>query len=98
MTSAPSARVFSTLIFGVVTGTTRTALTPSIRAAYASPWAWLPDDVAMIPLAMASRGSDRALFSAPRILKAPVICSVSGLRYTSHPRVVSIFSARSNGV
>ncbi len=58
-TSAPWARTASTLIWGVVTGMTMTALQPSFFAARATPWAWFPAEAAMTPWARCS-GASRA--------------------------------------
>src|SRR2546426_543600 len=47
------------------------ALLPTIRAARATPWAWLPDEYATTPRARSASGSEWSLLSAPRILKDP---------------------------
>src|SRR5205809_911352 len=43
------------------------ALLPTIRAARATPWAWLPDEYATTPRARSASGSERSVLSAPRI-------------------------------
>ena len=50
-TSAPSLRVLSIFTNGVGSGITITARMPRRRAWYATPWAWLPADMATTPAA-----------------------------------------------
>ena len=82
MTSAPSARVAATLTPAADSGITRTARIPNARAAYATAWAWLPLDGAITPRRSSSVNA-AILVYAPRILKAPIGCSDSGLSQTS---------------
>jgi hypothetical protein len=56
-----------------------------IRAAAATPWAWLPDENATTPPPRALCGIDDILLKAPRNLNDPVRCSISGFRKTRVP-------------
>jgi hypothetical protein len=60
-TRAPSRRVFSTFMNGVKVGITIVAGMPSRRAWWATPWAWLPADMAITPRPRASSGSRESL-------------------------------------
>ena len=62
-----------------------TAWTPSRRAARATPWAWLPDEWLTTPAARADGGSVAMALYAPRSLKAPIGCSVSGFSQARSP-------------
>src|SRR2546421_4151541 len=61
------------------------AVVPVIRAASATPWAWLPDEKATTPRARSPGESVRSLLSAPRILNAPARWSPSHLKNTRYP-------------
>src|SRR2546430_1217276 len=61
------------------------AVVPVIRAASATPWAWLPEEKATTPRARSPGESVRSLLSAPRILNAPARWSPSHLKNTRYP-------------
>src|SRR3954466_1129104 len=62
-----------------------TARIPSIRAARATPCAWLPADEQTTPRSRSSSVSSDSLFSGPRILYEPVRWSISAFSRTSRP-------------
>ena len=53
---------------------------PSVAAAHASAWAWLPAETLITPRSRSSGVSDRILLSAPRALNEPVRWNSSALR------------------
>src|SRR5438105_12437742 len=57
----------------------------SMRAAAATPWAWLPEENATTPPRRAPGGIEDSLLKAPRNLNDPVRCSISGFRKTFVP-------------
>src|SRR5947207_7201781 len=61
------------------------AVVPVIRAASATPWAWLPEEKATTPRARSPGESVTSLLSAPRILNAPARWSPSHLKNTRYP-------------
>ena len=61
-----------TLGIGAPSGMNTVALIPSIRAARATPCAWLPADAATTPRARSESESRESRTNAPRILKEPV--------------------------
>src|SRR5215470_16035635 len=62
-----------------------TARIPSMRAARATPCAWLPADEQTTPRARSSSESSDSLFSGPRILYEPVRWNISAFSRTSRP-------------
>src|SRR5437588_2580581 len=72
--------------------------TPATWAATATPWAWLPADAAITPLARVSsdRGSTR--LRAPRILYEPVRCRFSYLSQTGPPHSAEKLRDSQHGV
>src|SRR5476649_497334 len=56
-----------------------------ICAAAATPWAWLLEENATTPPPRAASAIDDSLLKAPRNLKEPVRCSISGFRNTRVP-------------
>src|SRR5690606_15871475 len=94
-TVAPSARVPRTLTSGAPSGITTVAGTPNAAAAYATPWAWLPDECVTTPRRLAGSGSAARKLVAPRTLNDPVSCSDSAFTYTSRSGSPSTGSGRS---
>ena len=66
---------------------TTSASTPSVAAAQASAWAWLPAETPITPLPRSSAVSDRIRLSAPRALNEPVCWNSSAFRYRPGPRL-----------
>ena len=69
MTVPPSSSTASILICAAVLGITIWAGTPRFAAASATPWAWLPAEEHITPLAIASVLAEKIAFAAPRTLK-----------------------------
>src|SRR5665647_2487706 len=69
-----------------------------IRAAAATPWAWLPEENATTPPLRALCGIDDILLKAPRNLNDPVRCSISGFRNTLVPTRSSSAGEDNSGV
>src|ERR1700726_3432866 len=69
-----------------------------IRAAAATPWAWLPGENATTPPPRALSGIDDILLKAPRNLNDPVRCSISGFRNTRVPTRSSSAGEDNSGV
>ena len=61
------------------------AAIPASRAAHATAWPWLPALAAATPAAFSSSVSDAIVFTAPRILNAPVRCRFSAFSCTGRP-------------
>src|SRR5688500_1227180 len=61
------------------------AAIPASRAAHATAWPWLPALAAITPAARSAALSEAIVFTAPRILKAPVRCRFSALSWTVRP-------------
>ena len=80
---AQRSRSPSILRWGALSGMTMCASTPNARAAYATAWAWLPEEWARMPRALTSGSRRATAFTAPRILKAPIGCSDSGFSHRS---------------
>ena len=60
-------------------------LMPSVEAASATPWAWLPADAATTPLARSSADRREMRTKAPRDLNEPVRWRFSHFSYTRPP-------------
>ena len=81
--SPPSATTASTLIDGVVFGMTMTARSPRLRAASATPWAWLPAELQITPFASLAAGVCAILLYEPRSLNENTACRSSRFKCTS---------------
>ncbi len=85
MISAPQRRVLSTLMRGASAGMNTVAWMPRAAAAQASAWPWLPEECVTTPATHCAGDSVRAALVAPRNLKLPVRCNVSGFSRTVPP-------------
>ncbi len=83
-TVAPRSRVRATFTNGVLSGITMWVSSPSNVPCRATPWAWLPADMATTPRPGAT--SSKRL-RAPRSLNEPVYCRFSNLRKTVAPTI-----------
>ena len=72
--------------------------TPCSFAAKATPWAWLPDENAKMPLARCAALSADIAEKAPRNLKLPVCCKHSDLIKTRRPAISSRKGEDKSGV
>ena len=88
----------STLEKGVAFGMTMVAGMPSRPAQKATPWAWLPADMAMTPACCCAGVRLRILTKAPRGLNEPVCCWVSSFSQTSQPSAAESAGAGTVGV
>ena len=61
------------------------AAIPASRAAHATAWPWLPALAAITPAARSSADRVAIVFTAPRILKAPVRWRFSAFSCTLRP-------------
>ena len=82
-TSAPSARMPSTLVCGTSADMQTTARRPRARAAKARARPWLPVEQQTTPAV--SGASAATAFAAPRSLNAPTGCMLSSFSSTSPP-------------
>jgi hypothetical protein len=70
---------------GASVGMQMIAVVPTIRAASATPCAWLPDENATTPRSRSAVVRASSLLRAPRILNAPARCRFSHLKKTWWP-------------
>jgi len=90
--------VRDTLMSGVPTGITITALIPRRAAWTATPCAWFPADAATTPRRFSSSDSCDSLLYAPRALNEPVSCRFSSFSHTSAPADADSVEERDSGV
>src|SRR3954454_13708690 len=97
-TSAPYPRVAFSLGIGAPSGMNTVDLMPSIWAASATPWAWLPALAATTPAAFSSADRRDIRKYAPRILNEPVRWRFSALIITGPPASAESHRDSSMGV
>ena len=96
--SAPQRRVLSSFTAGASAGMKTVAVLPTLAAAQATAWPWLPEECVTRPAARCRSVRRSVALVAPRSLNDPVRCSGSGLTTTVAPVRASNRALRSMGV